>query len=77
MALEGLCIADQDRQTALRAVETQSERPARILATEPLARERYLGRFMEHRNPLLHLVDQAAPNRAEQALQIQRACIPS
>lgn len=53
MVLVGLCAAHQDQQTVLRDVETQIEQVARILATEPTARERYLRQLTEHLVPLL------------------------
>lgn len=48
MVLEGLSVTHQDRQTVLREVDTQIEQLGRMLATEPEARERYLGQIMEH-----------------------------
>ncbi|MFW2272500.1 hypothetical protein [Burkholderia orbicola] len=53
MVLEGLCVTHQDRQTVLCEVETQIEQLARIPATEPTTRERYLGQLMEQLVPLL------------------------
>ncbi|WP_175749746.1 MULTISPECIES: hypothetical protein [Burkholderia] len=53
MLLEGLCVAHRDPQTVRREVENQIEQVARILSTEPTARDRYLGQLMEHIIPLL------------------------
>ncbi|OED14719.1 hypothetical protein [Burkholderia sp. A2] len=53
MVLEGLCVAHRDQQTVLREVENHIEQIARILSTEPTARDRYLGQLMKHIIPLL------------------------
>lgn len=53
IVIEGLCVAHHDRQTVSREVQSQIENLARILATVPVARERYLGQLVEHLVPLL------------------------